>query len=359
MKLLVTGATGFLGRYVVAEALRRGHAVSVMVRSVDVAKFGWAGHPNMTVVQADLRSRRGLAAAVAGADAVLHLAAAKSGDLYAQYAGTVVATENLLAAMNEAGVRRIVLISSLSVYNYLKIRSFSLLNEDSPIENDAFNRDEYAHTKLVQERLVRDHQSPGGWNFTILRPGVIYGKDNLFTARLGILAGRFLIRTGAWARLPLTYVENCAEAIVLAAENDSAIGQTLNIVDDDPPTQRRYAKLLRKRLSPRPIILPVAWSVMRFLAGMAAIVNRVLLGSKAKIPGLFVTARLHARCKPLRFTNEKIKNVLKWKPRYSLNEALDRSLGSAALLDLTKVEPAEPGKPVAGVSQPATAEVAA
>ncbi len=76
-----------------------------------------------TIVQADLRSRRGLTEAVTGHDAVLHLAAAKSGDLYAQYAGTVVATENLLAAMTEAGVRRIVLVSSLSVYDYLKLRA--------------------------------------------------------------------------------------------------------------------------------------------------------------------------------------------------------------------------------------------
>ena len=66
-------------------------------------------------------ARRGLAEALAGHDVVLHLAAAKSGDLYAQYAGTVVATENLLTAMTDAEVKRIVLISSLSVYDYLQI----------------------------------------------------------------------------------------------------------------------------------------------------------------------------------------------------------------------------------------------
>src|SRR5436305_8304475 len=103
MKLLVTGAGGFLGRYVVAEALRRGHAVRAMVRgsSEGLAELD---HPALELVKADLRSRRGLTDAVKGVDAVLHLAAAKSGDLYAQYAGTVVATENLLAAMTEANV---------------------------------------------------------------------------------------------------------------------------------------------------------------------------------------------------------------------------------------------------------------
>jgi nucleoside-diphosphate-sugar epimerase len=256
----------------------------------------------------------------------LHLAAAKSGDLYAQYAGTVVATENLLAAMDEARVRRIVLVSSFSVYDYMKIRSFAVLDETSPVERDAFERDEYAHTKLVQERLVRDHAVRGGWDYTVLRPGVIYGKDNLWTARLGVRGGRVWLRTGAWARLPLTYVENCAEAIVLAAETEAASAQTLNVVDDDMPTQRRYASLLRRRFSPRPIILPVAWSIMRGLAGLATLTNKLLLGGRAKIPGIFMPCRLAARCKPLRFSNRKIKDVLGWKPRYSLDEALGRSL---------------------------------
>ena len=299
-------------------------------------KVGWADHPNLKIVQADLRSRRGLTEAAAGMDAVLHLAAAKSGDLYAQYAGTVVATENLLAAMTEANVTRIVLVSSLSVYDYLKMRSFSTLTEDSPLERDAFERNEYAHTKLVQERLVREHATRYNWAFTILRPGVIYGKDNLFTARLGMQAGRIWIRTGAWAHLPLTYVENCAEAIVISAEKDSANGHTLNVIDDETPTQRRYVNLLRARLSPRPVVIPIAWTVMRSLAALAVGTNKLLLKNRAKIPGLLIPARLHAHCKPLRFTNQKIKDVLGWRPRFGLNEALDRSVKMTAM-ELTQV----------------------
>jgi 2-alkyl-3-oxoalkanoate reductase len=345
MKLLVTGANGFLGHHVVAEALRRGHAVRAMVRSAgDAVRHGWDREPNVEVVRADLRRRKGLAEVVGGVDAVLHLAAAKSGDLYAQYAGTVVATENLLGAMDEARVRRIVLVSSFSVYDYMKIRSFAVLDEASPVERDAFERDEYAHTKLVQERLVRDHAVRSGWDYTVLRPGVIYGKDNLWTARLGVRGGRIWLRTGAWARLPLTYVENCAQAIVLAAETEAASAQTLNVVDDDMPTQRRYAALLRRRTSPRPIILPVAWTVMRGLAGLATLTNKLLLGGRAKVPGIFIPCRLAARCKPLRFSNRRIKEVLGWKPRYSLNEALDRSFAAENAAKAKAVQgPARPG----------------
>jgi len=353
MNLLVTGANGFLGRHVVAEALRCGHSVRAVVRSADdVARNGWGAAANFSFVQADLRRRKGLSDAVAGVDAVLHLAAAKAGDMYAQYAGTVVATENLLAAMTEARVRRIVAISSFSVYDYLKMRSFSVLTESSPVETDAFNRDEYAHTKLVQERLVRDHATQEGWDFVILRPGVIYGKDNLWTARLGMRGGKVWLRTGAWARLPLTYVENCAAAIVTAAERagEKAVrGQVLNVLDDNPPTQRHYARQLQRRMSPRPIILPVAWTVMRSLAAMAVLTNKLLLGGRAKIPGIFIPARLHARCKPLRFDNGHIKRTLGWSPRYSLEEALDRSFASEG----PAAEEKKPASPAAqGLARP-------
>lgn len=354
MTFLVTGANGFLGRYVVAEALRRGHRVRAMMRGAgDAIRTPWNAHPDLQVVRADLRSSRGLVEAVRGVDAVLHLAAAKSGDMYAQYAGTVVATENLLAAMTEAGVRQIVLVSSFSVYNYLKLRTLSLLTEDSPVETDAFARDEYAHTKLVQERLVREHALQHQWRFAVLRPGVIYGKDNLFTARLGVQGGRFLIRTGGWARLPLTYVENCAEAIVLASERESADGQTLNVVDDDMPTQRRYARLWRKQLTPRPMIVPIPWSVMRCLAGSAVAINKLLFGNRAKIPGLFIPARLHARAKPLRFSNQRIKAALGWTPRYSLEEAMDRCAKRSAAELIAIGPPDAPG------AAPATTEAAA
>jgi 2-alkyl-3-oxoalkanoate reductase len=326
MKLLITGAGGFLGRYVVAEALHRGHAVRAMLRGgAKDDQLPWINHPNLQIVRADLRSRRGLADAITGVDAVVHLAASKSGDLYTQYAGTVVASENLLAAMDEAGVRKIVLISSFSVYAYQQIASFSVLDENSPIEKDAFERDEYAHTKLVQERLVREHASRNNWSFVILRPGVIFGKDNLYTARLGMQAGRVLLRMGALARMPLTYVENCAQAIVLAAESESASGQTLNIVDDQMPSQRRYCSLIRKHLSPRPLIVPIPFVVMRLLAGLAVTTNKMLFGGRAKIPGIFVPAKLEARCRPLRFSNAKIKQVLGWSPKYGLMEALQRS----------------------------------
>ncbi len=329
MKFLVTGATGFLGEYVVAEALRAGHSVRAVVRSTASAeKLGWRESDRLEFARVDLRSRKGLVDAVRGADCVLHLAAQKAGDIYAQFHGTVVTTENLLWAMIEAGVKHIVHVSTFSVYDYYHLPARTLIDENTPLERTPADRDEYAQTKLVQEQIVVDAAKANGWRYTVLRPGVIYGRDNLFNSRLGIKAGEKLwIRTGAWARLPLNYVENCAEAIVMSAENERANGEVFNVVDDDLPRQRSYLNLLRSRTQPRPRVLPVSWTMMRLVAGTAAWTNRVFFKNRAKIPGLFSPSKMHARLKPMHFTNAKIKRVLGWKPKYGLNAAFDRSLG--------------------------------
>jgi nucleoside-diphosphate-sugar epimerase len=330
MKLLVTGANGFLGSYVVLEALRQGHTVRAMVRpAVDIATIGWPASDRLEVVRADLRSKNGLTDMVRGVDSAIHLAAAKSGDVYTQYAGTVVATENLLAAMTEAGVRRMVAISSFSVYDNMRASPLAAVDEQTPIEKDGLDRDAYAHTKLVQEQLIRDHAAAQKWSLVVIRPGMIWGKDNLLNAWIGMSGGsRFWIRTGAWARIPLTYVENCAEAIVMAASSKGAQGETFNIVDDAAPTQRQFTRMVLRRVAPRRIVVPVSYTLLRLTAGSIALVNKHILGNRARVPSLLVPSRLAARGRPLTYSNKKIKTVLGWKPRYTLEQGLDRSLST-------------------------------
>ena len=331
MLLLITGSTGFLGKHTVAEAVRRGHTVRALIRpGSDPARLGWDEHDRIEIVRGDLRQRRGLDEIVRGVDAVLHLAAAKEGGFYDQFTGTVLATEHLLDAMGQEGIDRMVLTSTFSVYDYTAMRSRATLTDESPLEDDPHSRDDYCKTKLLQERLVRQAVQQAWLRATILRPGVVFGdRDNLWTARLGFRAGGKVVRTGANARLPLVYVENAAEAVVLAAERDAAVGQTLNVIDDERPTQRQYLKMLTRR-SGSPVygatVMPVAWTVMRGLAGMASLTNRIAFGGRAKVPSIFRSAALHARCKPLKYDNTRVKEVLGWQPRYTLEQALERSL---------------------------------
>lgn len=333
MKLLITGASGFVGKYVVAEGLRRGHTIKAIVRpQTDVTRIPWHDHECLELVRIDLRQQAELTAALEGVDGVIHLAAVKSGDFYDQFAGTVMATESLLAAMNKAAVSRLVAISTFSVYEYQQKRAHSLLDEDSPLvtAERVVNRDEYSQTKLIQEQLYREFEQEGG-KVTILRPGMIYGREYLWHALLGAEFGSVLLRIGTRGILPLSYVENCAEAMIITAESEAAIGQTLNIVDDHLPTQGKYTQELKKR-HPAPKLYYCPWVVMKSIAGFGWWINQTFLKGGAKMPGIVVPAKLHGRFKPLRYTNQRAKTVLNWQPKYSFTASLDRSCGDGELL---------------------------
>jgi len=327
MKLFITGTNGFLGSAVVPAALARGHEVVAMVRpSTKLDDTEWAKAPGVSICRGDLRRRGDWEQDLAGCDAVIHLAAAGSGDFYSQFAATVLGTENLLAAMTAQDTLRLVHISSFSLYDYRAIPDGDPLDEASPIEARPTERDEYLQTKLIQEQIVRRFEKEHGAPVTILRPGAIYGPGKLWNAGRALrLAGPFWAAIAPRGIQKLTYVENCAEAIVLAAERPEAIGQTLNIVDDDLPTQKQYEAAMRRagfddlgRTVPMPIL------AVRAVANSLAALNRRFYGGKAKLPAFVVPAKMESQYRPLRYPNAAAKRVLGWKPRYTLDEALRR-----------------------------------
>jgi len=328
MRMLITGSAGFLGRHLVAEALRRGHAVRALVRPAsDASVLARLERQGLDLVRADLRAPAALSRSIEGMDAVIHAAALKSGDLYDQFASTVVGTENLLSAMSEAGVRRIVLVSTISVYDFLHRWDYSRLDEQSPIERRPARRETYAQSKLLQEQLVRREAEARGLELTVVRPGFIYGPGNTWTDQLGVRIGaNWWLRFASLGRLPLTYVENCAEAIVISAERPQAVGQTFNIVDSDLPTRRRFAREVRRRMKAAPRVVPVPAIAFRALARMAELANAAFFGGEARLPWILAPAKLHVQVKPLRYTNRHIRDTLGWRPAISFQEAMNRSL---------------------------------
>jgi len=338
MKILITGASGFLGQYVVCEALRRGHQVRAIVRpTVSEKQLPWHSHPSVDLVRLDLRQRNGLNESLQGIDAVIHLAAAKAGDFYSQFSGTVIATENLLDAMVQAGVQRLVAISTFSVYDYLNLGVGKLLDENSPLEKNPLQRDGYAQTKLIQEQLFRTFEQDHGGKVTVIRPGIIYGREDLWHALVGIeLSDTLWLCIAPNAHMPLAYVENCADAIVTALICENSIGKTINIVDDDLPSRRTYIKeLCKKSPTKSPRFISINWVIMDLIARATQLANQILFENRAKLPGLLAPAKLHARFKPLRYSNNQAKQLLEWMPRYSLETALDRCCSSADLLDVS------------------------
>src|SRR3954465_7768274 len=154
MRALVTGANGFLGRHVVGALLARGIEVRAMVRpAARLETLVWPS--TVEVFRADLRTSRELPLAFQGIDGLIHLAGVVSGGEDAEFAGTVVGTERLLAAMSASACRRLVLCSSFSVYDYSSVRR--TLDEGSPVHQtpDIYTRDGYTIAKWWQERVTR------------------------------------------------------------------------------------------------------------------------------------------------------------------------------------------------------------
>lgn len=322
MRVLVTGAKGFLGRAVVAALLHRGHQVRALVRP-EACLDGFPWIDDVEVVRADLRAPGSLAPAFDGVDVLVHLAARVGGSDAAQMADTVVGTERLLDAMTTSATRRLVLASSFSVYDWSAIRG--TLTEESPLESDLYRRDGYAIAKTWQERVIRRMSEEHNWDLTVLRPGFIWGRDHGYLGGLGQKIGRWHLVFGPSTRLPLTHVDNCADCFAVAVENRRAIGETFNVVDGHEISTWRYLGEYIRRSGGSEHRLPIPYAVALSGALMADWINRRLFHDKAKLPGLLIPCRFRARFKPLQFSNRKAKEVLGWRPPLDFAECLRRT----------------------------------
>jgi UDP-glucose 4-epimerase len=323
VKILVTGANGFLGRHVVAALLARGHAVRAMVRPATGPVF----ERDVDVFRADLRSSGDLERAFEGVDVLVHLAAATSGADDAQFAATVAGTERLLGAMARTPCRRLVLASSFAVYDWSAIRS--TLDESSPLEpmGTLYDRDGYTIAKSWQERVTRRFAGQHGWDLTVLRPGFIWGRDHGDLAALGQKVGPLHVVIGPLSRMPLTHVENCADLFARAAEDPRARGQTFNVVDDEGERIWSYLGTHRRGTGARGLRIPVPYA-LAFLVVRAAFAS--VFRRNPKLPQILIPCRFESRLKPLRYTNRRAREVLGWTPPLDRRRRLARTYGPAA-----------------------------
>lgn len=315
MKVLVTGATGFLGKAVVKALTAHGHQVIAMARPaaqpvpIDGAAF----------IRGDLRQKGEWCDRIAGVEAVVHAAAATSGGFPEQFASTVVATENLLDCVDWKALKRFVLVSTFSVYDYSA--QGGAIDESHPTEPEPSRRDAYTWTKMLQEDLVTaacaDHDVP----LVSIRPGAIYGPGKDWNAGAALKAGRFDLIFSPLARMRLTHVDNCAEAIVRAVETETAVG-AYNIVDDEDPSHAEYHRRCRAAgITGRRAIYVPWWTVA--LGGWSVrLVNSLLFRKRARLPEFLDLPRQRARWRPFRYPNARAKAELGWAPRVALEEGV-------------------------------------
>src|SRR5262249_20082702 len=135
------------------------------------------------------------------------------------FLNSVVTTRNLLEAGARNGcLRRFVNVSSLSVYNNENRPRRAVLDETSPVESPPQRRcDAYDFAKLKQDEIVRDYATTLAVPYVIVRPGYVLGPPNRnISGRVGMFVSGIFLHLGGSNTIPLTYVDNCADAIALA-----------------------------------------------------------------------------------------------------------------------------------------------
>lgn len=316
MRVLVTGAGGFLGRHVVDQLLERGHSVRAIVRPASTAP-DWDG--DVEIVRADLRTHD-LVSSFDGVDAVLHLAAATSGSQDVQFASTVIGTERFLGAMAKSGVKRLVHVSSFVVYDWTRAKR--TMDENTPLLSDPYEMGGYTIAKIWQERVVMRLAQTHGWDLTIARPGFIWGAKHADIAGMGRHFGRVYVMFGPFTRLPLCHVTNCANCLIAAVDNPAAIGQTFNVIDDDDIRVWRYLREYTRHLHRGAFLVPLPYVFGYGLAQFARLTSRAVFGDRGKLPSLLTPRRFEAQFKPIRFSNRKLKEILAWTPPLDFDQRI-------------------------------------
>ncbi|NLA41657.1 MAG: NAD-dependent epimerase/dehydratase family protein [Smithella sp.] len=311
--VLVTGATGAVGPRVVAALLEAGHRVRTL--SLD-APPGDAWPVGVEALPGDITDPEAVAAAMAGVEGVIHLAALlhivnPSPELKPRYERiNVGGTAAVVEAACRAGVERVVFFSTIAVYGP---SDGGVLTEESPLRPDSF----YAQTKVEAERIVLAAKRADGESLgTVLRLGAVYGariKGNYRRLLLALAHGRFIPIGSGTNRRTLVYDRDVAQAALVALRHPATAGGVFNITDGQYHAMEAIIATLSAVLGRRPPRLALPTGPVRVLAGVIEDIGRHL-GRNAPI----VRATIDKYTEDIAVDGRKFRIQTGFVPRYDL-----------------------------------------
>lgn len=316
MKVLVTGATGFIGSHLLDTLVERGDEVRILARcGEDVKRLAQAG---VKVYCGDLTDRPSVEAAVDGVERVLHCAARTGpwGSQVEYEIANVHGLKTLVEAAMAADVRRIVHVSSITVHG---LDVGGTADETAPLRGgyDPYSRSKVAGEQLLQQ-LIRDKGVP----VSIVRPGLVYGsRDTNSFGRFARLVeqGKMVIIGSGNNHLPLIYVRDVVQGILLASEADQAIGRAYLLVDDEPVTQRDYFNAIARELGVPPPRRHIPYRLALALSATAEAVGHL---TRMKQPPPLMRFGLKQIAGENRFMIDRARSELGFVPQVSLAEGV-------------------------------------
>jgi nucleoside-diphosphate-sugar epimerase len=326
-RILVTGASGFIGSRVVKSLVDRGfrNVVCLVRPSSDVSRLEASiksppPGTRIEMLRGNLLSRADCEMASKGATVIYHLAAGTSEKSFPDaFMNSVVTTRNLLeASVQDRRMKRFVLVSSMAVYT--NRQKSTLLDESCPVEaHPELSGNAYCFAKVKQEQIVMELSKTFPIPYVIVRPGSVYGPGHVeITGRVGIRAFGPFLHLGGFNKIPFTYVDNCAEAIVLAGLVKGVEGEIFNVLDDDTPSSRRFLKLYKQNVRAfKSAYVPHMFSYL-----FCYLWEKYSQRSEGQLPPAFNRRRWYAEWRRTSYSNAKLKERLGWVPKVPTREAL-------------------------------------
>ncbi|MCT9620257.1 NAD-dependent epimerase/dehydratase family protein [Curtobacterium sp. C2H10] len=323
MRVLVTGASGFLGQATAAAVRAAGHEVRTFQRRP-------SGVEGVSDVLGSMTDPAAVARAVDGIEAVVHLAAKVSlaGDLDDFVRVNVDGTRTLLDAARGAGVERFVFVSSPSVAH----TGSSLVGADAGPAEPARARGDYARTKAAAELLALAADAPG-FAVVAVRPHLVWGPgDTQLVGRIVDRArsGRLPLLDSGAALIDTLYVDNAASAMVAAldhAADDGVHGTAYVVTNGEPrPVGDLLAGICTASGVPAPRV-HVPAGVARFAGSLVEAVWRVRAGEDEPPMTRFLAEQLSTAHW---FDQRRTRRDLQWTPAVSIDEGLGRLAAAQA-----------------------------
>jgi len=327
MRAFVTGGTGFLGRRIVSRLIERGYEVRVLARNA--AKAQVIKDLGAEIVSGDLGDIDSFKGALAGCD-VVFLAAARAvshGEWEDFVNENILATETLIDAATATGVKRIVYVSSLGIFEIP--RDGVTITEDTEYDRQPLLRGHYTRSKIDADRVACSAIAAGK-PVVVVRPGRIYGyghplQQPLYLGRVKKRFGPMLVVVGKRSYLtPICYVENAADAIVAAGTVEGCDSGVFNLVDDPDLRHRDYFRVVSdfKGCAPIVVFLPVGLFVPALV--VVDFLFRIL-----KRRSWAVAYQLRRSGRNARYATDAAQHKLGWTPRFDLRQAVEATVSGS------------------------------
>jgi nucleoside-diphosphate-sugar epimerase len=311
MKVLITGASGFIGSHLVERLLDNGFEITCLTRNASCPV--WLEGLDISLIQGDCSDREFLYRNVHGYDYIFHLAGiTKANQRDDFYVVNTAGTENIISAVvhNNPNIKRFVYLSSLSACG-------PKVNKSIPTENEIPHPvSDYGNSKLHAEKAL--HKYSNNIPISILRPSAVYGPRDREIFLIFQYIKKGVLPSWGKGHTSLIYIDDLIDAVILAAESTLAIGKTYFISDGEIYSNEIILKEISSALHVKPLRIRIPRNFLSAIGFLSEVIS-TMIGKKTMIN--------RDKCKELMYSEwvcdiNKARGDLGFKPKVGLREGI-------------------------------------